>query len=100
MMPPVFSLQMSDSSAFPFRVRLPVQPLAGRERCSRSVADRGGELSDLLAAAVAGDKDPRRLRAAVLSRCGIALPAKEKLLLSSPFLWKTLYAVKGKLTGR
>ncbi|MBQ6293284.1 MAG: glycosyltransferase family 2 protein [Lachnospiraceae bacterium] len=32
--------------------------------------------------------------------CGRALSAKEKLLLGSPFLWKTLYAVKGKLTGR
>lgn len=32
--------------------------------------------------------------------CGRALSAKEKMLLGAPFLWKTLYSVKGKLTGR
>lgn len=34
------------------------------------------------------------------STSGVPLTAKDKLLLKSPFFWKKLYAVKGKLTGR
>ena len=35
-----------------------------------------------------------------MSRGIKALPAKDRLILRNPSLWRTLYAVKGKLTGR
>lgn len=42
-----------------------------------------------------------RGKAQEMSRsCGRALSAKEKILIRAPFAWKTLYAVKGKMTGR
>lgn len=55
-------------------------------------------------------KDEPELKARVLElsskgqemsrTCGLPLSAKDKLILRSPFLWKTLYDVKGKLAGR
>ena len=59
------------------------------------------------------DLDPEskdfRTRLTALSKKGLSmrrelkavkLSVKDELILKAPFMWRTLYAVKGKLTGR
>ena len=49
-----------------------VQPRAGGQRRDRAVGDGGGQLVDLLRAAVARDEEPGRFGDAALVRGGVA----------------------------